>query len=708
MMRRRAAGLLLAAGVLAAGSSAAGTVTPELEAHAAARPATEYVDVIVRFASRVDLGAHAAGPLAARREALVRALRARADAVQLPALARISRHGPRDVRRIWLINAIALRVPAGSIAALAALDGVESVAQDAVIELAAPGPEAPAAASAAPSEWNLAAIQAPAVWQLGFDGTGTVVALLDSGVDPAHPDLGPRWRGGANSWFDPYGQHATPYDASGHGTGAMGLAVGGDAGGSSIGVAPGARWIAAKIFRDNGQATLSGIHASFQWVLDPDGDPASNDAPDVALNPWFLEASVGSCDAEFAIDVAALDTAGIAVVFAAGNSGPGSGTSVSPANDPRSIAAGATDVYTIVAGFSSRGPSACDGGLYPALVAPGVDVRTADLTLGGVFPDSYINLTGTSFAAAHLAGGVALLRDAFPAASVAQIRSALAVAADDLSPPGPDPAAGAGLLDLPGAYVWLLAQGSGPGDLSFRQTSYAGAENGGAVAIAVQRVGGTQGAVSVDYATADGSAAAGSDYASASGTLTFADGEDLRTFSVSVLDDAAYEGDETVLLALSNPTGGASLVAPMAATLTIAENEPPPPPDIDMDGFPMGVDCDDFVATSYPGAPEVVRDGVDQDCNGYDLTIAIIRAPYSVRLDKLEVVATSDFGPSANLSVRVEVASAATFTVALVWNSKLSVWQRMIDAPEQTYGSEPVSVEVFGPEGTVFGPVLRR
>src|SRR5262249_30541930 len=85
--------------------------------------------------------------------------------------------------------------------------------------------------------------------------------------------------------------------------------------------------------------------------------------------------------------------------------------------------------------------------------------------------------------------------------------------------------------------------------------------------------GGTSGAVSVHYATSDGTATAGSDYTAASGTLTFADGEASKTFTVTVLDDTLVEGNETVTLTLSNPTGGATLGSPASVVFTIVDND---------------------------------------------------------------------------------------------------------------------------------------
>ena len=150
---------------------------------------------------------------------------------------------------------------------------------------------------------NLGAINAPAMWSAGVDGRGVVVATMDSGVDSQHPDLAGSWRGGANSWYDPHGQHASPYDATGHGTQTMGIIVGGSTSGSPIGVAPGAKWIAVKMFDDGGQAAYSDIHLGFQWLLDPDGLPDTADAPHVVNNSWGLQNALNQCVTEFQQDV---------------------------------------------------------------------------------------------------------------------------------------------------------------------------------------------------------------------------------------------------------------------------------------------------------------------------------------------------------------------------------------------------------------------
>lgn len=308
-----------------------------------------------------------------------------------------------------------------------------------------------------PPEDNISAINAPALWSLGWRGQGAVVASLDTGVDRSHPDLNSRFRGGANSWFDPYGQHPAPYDANGHGTWTMGVMVGGDAGGAAIGVAPDARWIAARVFNDRNESTATAIHQAFQWLLDPDGNPSTDDAPDVVNSSWTL-ANPG-CDLTFELDLQALRTAGILPIFAAGNYGPVTGSSRSPANNPSAFAVGAVSDNDQLAAVSGRGPSACSGGQahYPDLVAPGVGIRTSDN--GGGYVD---NASGTSLAAPHIAGGLALLLGAFPNLSVAQQEAALRNSAVDLGAPGADNDFGAGRLDLLAAYQWLIASGIAP------------------------------------------------------------------------------------------------------------------------------------------------------------------------------------------------------------------------------------------------------
>lgn len=415
------------------------------------------IRVIVTLAERVDLPDLAGADKHTRRARLVAALRAGAKRTQGPLLERLRAGGATDVQPLWIINGVAATVSPALARAILRFKGVVRVAPDVTLRAPAPTAEAPARDRdpAAGPEWNIAAVAAPSAWSLGCDGAGAVVANMDTGVDREHPELKSKWRGGADSWWDPYRATTTPYDAIGHGTQTMGIMVGGSGGGTAIGVAPGAQWIAAKIYDDDGNTTAGVIHRAFQWLLAPGGVGGAADAPDVVNASWGVSA-VNRCDATFERDFEALRAAGIVVVFGAGNSGPGAATSISPANNPDALSAGAVDRTDTVAPSSSRGPSACTGGIFPDTVAPGVDVKTADLSLGGV--PQYTVVSGTSFAAPHLAGVAALLAGAFPAASVADIERTLRGTARDLGPVGPDDDYGYGLVDASAACSSLSAR----------------------------------------------------------------------------------------------------------------------------------------------------------------------------------------------------------------------------------------------------------
>ena len=439
---------------------AGGTVDPAPTSATRETKAGQDVAVIVSLVDRVSLRSFAPGGRGTRDSSpnFVAALRSKATSTQGPVVGRAAAIGGHGAVSLWAINAIALSIPQENLTALAQIPGVRSVRLDAVIQ--APGPSA-ASAPGSPA-WNISMLGAPDLWAAGHTGSGVVVANLDTGVDAQHPDLASRWRGGPNSWYDPNGQYATPHDTNGHGTQTMGLIVGGTAGGTAIGMAPNAVWIAAKIFNDAGQATLSGIHLAFQWLLDPDGDPATVDSPQVVNNSWNFPSTAGTCWTEFGDDIAVLRAAGIGVVFSAGNDGPSSGSSVSPANDTGAFSAGAVDPTRTVASFSSRGPSACDGGIFPKVVAPGVSVRTSDLTFGGVIPDPYTVVSGTSFSAPHVAGAMALLWSAHPAATLSAMETALESTAIDLGVAGPDNSYGHGLPSVTAAHALLSALGPPP------------------------------------------------------------------------------------------------------------------------------------------------------------------------------------------------------------------------------------------------------
>jgi len=132
-----------------------------------------------------------------RRSDIIRGLRQSAEDDGSPIVELARAKGARAVRVLWLSNSIALRANREVIWQLIADPRVDQVRLDEVVS--AP---VPMAGLSGPVEWNIAAVGAPDLWTQGYDGTGAVVAILDSGVDIAHPDIAASYRGGSNSWYD--------------------------------------------------------------------------------------------------------------------------------------------------------------------------------------------------------------------------------------------------------------------------------------------------------------------------------------------------------------------------------------------------------------------------------------------------------------------------------------------------------------------------
>jgi hypothetical protein len=260
-------------------------------------------------------------------------------------------------------------------------------------------------------EWNVALVRADRVWdELGVTGAGIVVGSSDSGVDGEHPALAGGFRGGGDSWLDPWDGTGVPTDRNGHGTHTLGSAVGR----GGIGVAPGAGWTACTNL-DRGLGNPGHYLDCLQFMLAPypaGGDPWRDGrperAPHVLTNSWGCPPIEG-CDATVLRPAAAaLRAAGLYLVVAAGNAGPFCGSIEDPpAAYPEVLTVGAVDRDERLAVFSSRGP--VPGGGKPDLVAPGAGVVSA-MPGGG-----YATLDGTSMATPHVAGVVALMWSAQPA-----------------------------------------------------------------------------------------------------------------------------------------------------------------------------------------------------------------------------------------------------------------------------------------------------
>ncbi|GAB3793338.1 carboxypeptidase regulatory-like domain-containing protein [Virgibacillus kimchii] len=322
-----------------------------------------------------------------------------------------------NIEPLWIINGIAASVTEDALKALAERNDIEKVLKEEIIEI----PEVTGQSEPRLPEWGLEKVHAPDVWgQYGLDGEGIIVGIMDTGVEETHEALKHNYLGRDGdhdiAWADFSGHdYETPQDGNGHGTHVAGTAVGGGEG-EPIGVAPGAEWIAAKIFNDGGAATESGILQAFEWFMAPGGDPEN--APHVVNNSW---GNSNTYNTSFHEAVLAWRAAGIIPLFAAGNDGPGSESIGSPASFPESIAVGATDVNDHIASFSSRGPVYWEGERYlkPEISAPGHEIYSA-------WPgNGYNTISGTSMAAPHAAGVIALILQANPDADMEEMETLL-------------------------------------------------------------------------------------------------------------------------------------------------------------------------------------------------------------------------------------------------------------------------------------------
>ncbi len=415
-------GFLVLTGLVgtAAGPAEAAAETDKIEAALLREPPGREVAFWATFRAEADLApAETIADWEDRGDLVVTELQDTAESSQ----ARIVRLlDDRDVPHTayWISNTVRVTGDRSLMIELAAFPEVEQITADRTFDLTPPG-EAPAEDTDA-VEWNIAAIGAPGVWSaFATRGEGIVVANIDTGVDFAHPALVGQYRGNLGggtfshdyNWFDPArvcgNPSLVPCDNNSHGTHTMGTMVGDDralGGTSQVGVAPGARWMAAKGC-ELSSCTQTSLLASGQWILAPTDLAGNNPRPD--LRPNVVNNSWGGAGGRpFYQDiVSAWEAAGVFPVFSNGNSGPSCGSSGSPGDYANSYSVGAYDSSGVIASFSSRG-SAAGSTMKPNISAPGVAVRSS-MPGGG-----YASKNGTSMAAPHVAGAVALLWSADP------------------------------------------------------------------------------------------------------------------------------------------------------------------------------------------------------------------------------------------------------------------------------------------------------
>ena len=442
-------------------------IAPGLGMQLSAAAPGEYVTAIVKMNTVADLKA-----LRGNRKGVFSELRAVSRQTQdgLGRYLESSAVKPkvRLIRHFWIDNLMLVQATPDVIREIAARPDVREVFDNFTVTVP-PRPDDGGHATlqqAAPLWDPLQKIGVKQVWSTyGINGTGVVVGGLDTGVDINHPDISgkmktlnpadPTYPGG---WaeFDANGNiipGSVPHDSDQHGTHTTGTAIGGSASGYSIGVAPGAHLMHGLVI-PGGSGTFAQVAGGMEWIIDPDNNPATNDGAQV------VNMSLGGTGtySEMVAPTDNMVAANVFPSFSIGNSGPGASTTGSPGNVPSAFGVGATDSLDVIASFSSRGPVTWNYPPYvgtwikPDISAPGVLIFSS--VPGGTW--EVAGWSGTSMAAPHVTGTVALMIQANPTLTVEQVKLLLQQTAIDRGDPGMDNTYGWGRVNAFGAVSAAL------------------------------------------------------------------------------------------------------------------------------------------------------------------------------------------------------------------------------------------------------------
>lgn len=485
------AGMMLLLGV----PLQAAEFSPMLEAELSQAAARDYISAIVIFESPINIQTlddklHAErAPLAVRHREVIEALWYNAESVQPKFRAEfdaaIAAGDVTGYTPYWIENLFVVQATMEFIEALRPRGDIRYVTENFRAEMIEPIRTFEKAGYDPRNERNpldtrfvppgITAVGALRVnEELGITGQGVLVANLDTGVDGNHPALAARWRGltepWQECWRDALGTNTTfPNDGNGHGTHVMGTITGRAVSGSDttwIGCAPAARWIANNAINQGVSGAFDNdIIDAYQWFADPDSNSGTlDDVPDVIQNSWGVFTGLGyaQCFTLWNTVILNCEAAGPVITWSAGNE------STSGLRSPAIFSINATQIFSVgavdatnysapypLASFSSQGPTPCTpaipDNIKPEIAAPGVSVYSS--IPGGGYSGSY---SGTSMAGPHVAGVVALMREACPDCDPTTIKEAIMTTAIDAGygPPGQDNQFGAGFIN---AYAAVLS-----------------------------------------------------------------------------------------------------------------------------------------------------------------------------------------------------------------------------------------------------------
>ncbi|HKB02221.1 MAG TPA: S8 family serine peptidase [Gemmataceae bacterium] len=425
--------------------------------------------------------------------------------------------------------------------------------------------------------WDMNKIAMPAAWDVSTGHPDVLVAVIDTGADYNHPDLAANiWTNAAEAagtagvdddgngfvddihGYDIVNHDGDPMDDHSHGTHVAGtIGAVGNNGVGVVGVNWSVRIMPVKTFNASGNGTTADTIAGLNYAVQMGARVSNHSYGDNVFSQAHLDA------------ITAAGQAGHLVVAAAGNgnffgfpinndSTPFYPASYQPTVD-NVISVAATDNTDHFASFSNYGATSVD------LAAPGVNIYS---TLPG---GGYGLKSGTSMAAPHVTGAAALVWAADPSLTMSQVRDRILANTDPIGALNPNrPTVTNGRLNVARA----MPSATGLPRLSVSDVQVTEGDSGTADAVfTITLSASSADPVSVDYTTADGSAVAGGDYTTTSGTLTFTPGETSLTVAVPVVGDTATEPGETFFLNLSGPTNATILDGQGVGT--IVDNDRP-------------------------------------------------------------------------------------------------------------------------------------